>query len=79
MVMCSQIKLIFLIYARNNFKECMARQRIIWGFSAVDSAIYGAEEISLPILEKVKFAVIKLKINKDLGPDGLNAELSKID
>jgi hypothetical protein len=43
----------------------------------VDSAIYGAEEITLPLIKKVKFTVIKMKINRDSGHDVLNAELLK--
>jgi hypothetical protein len=38
-----------------------------------------AEEISLPTLEEVNFAVLKLKNNRASGPDGLNTELLKVD
>jgi hypothetical protein len=37
------------------------------------------EEIPLPTLEEVNFVVLKLKNNKASGPDGLNAELLKVD
>jgi hypothetical protein len=36
------------------------------------------EEIPLPILEEVNFAVLKLKNNRASGPDGLNARRFKI-
>jgi hypothetical protein len=38
-----------------------------------------AEEIPLPTLEEVKFAVLKLKNNRASGPDGLQTELLKVD
>jgi hypothetical protein len=37
------------------------------------------EEISLPTLEEVNFAVLKLKNYTASGPNELNAELLKVD
>jgi hypothetical protein len=37
------------------------------------------EEIPLPTLEEGNFAVSKFKNNRASGPDGLNAELLKVD
>jgi hypothetical protein len=46
-----------------------------WTVPSIDEA----EEIPLPILEELTFAVLKLKNNRASGPNGLNAELLKVD
>jgi hypothetical protein len=77
MVTFSQIKLISWIDERSIFKICMIGRRISWKWP--HSGQYDeVEEIPLPTLEEVNFALLKLKNSRASGPDGLNAELLKV-
>jgi hypothetical protein len=43
------------------------------------TALSSDEEIPLPTLVEVNFAILKLKNNRMSGPERLNAKLSKVD